>query len=93
MYKLLLNVHETVIKELREGVTAKDVYNRALAVVKAKKPELADNFVKSVGAGIGIEAKDSTLNLNAKNSRQLKDGMTFSITTGFSNVENSNDLL
>ncbi|KAF2158840.1 hypothetical protein M409DRAFT_30712 [Zasmidium cellare ATCC 36951] len=90
MYKLLLSVHDTVIKELREGVAAKDVYNKALAVVKAKKPELVENFVKSVGAGIGIEAKDSTLNLNAKNSRQLKDGMTFSITTGFSNLENPN---
>ncbi|UJO25114.1 FACT complex subunit spt16 [Fulvia fulva] len=88
MYKLLLTVHDTVIKELREGVQAKDVYNKAVAVVKAKKPELVDNFFKSVGAGIGIEAKDNTLNLNAKNTRQLKDGMTFSITTGFSNLEN-----
>ncbi|EME38930.1 hypothetical protein DOTSEDRAFT_160702 [Dothistroma septosporum NZE10] len=90
MYKLLLTVHDTVIKELRDGVQAKDVYNKAVAVVKAKKPELVENFVKSVGAGIGIEAKDGTLNLNAKNTRQLKDGMTFSVTTGFSNLENPN---
>ncbi|KJX93430.1 FACT complex subunit spt16 like protein [Zymoseptoria brevis] len=90
MYKLLLSVHEAVIKELRDGVQAKDVYNKAVAVIKAKKPELVENFVKSVGAGIGIEAKDSTLVLNAKNTRQLKDGMTFAITTGFANLENPN---
>lgn len=88
MYNLLLSVHETVIKELRDGVAAKDVYNKAVAAVKAKKPELVEHFVKSVGWAIGIEAKDSTLILNAKNTRQLKDGMTFSITTGFSNLEN-----
>jgi nucleosome binding factor SPN SPT16 subunit len=88
MYKLLLTVHEAVIKELRDGVQAKDVYNKAVAVIKAKKPELVENFVKSVGAGIGIEAKDNTLVLNAKNTRQLKDGMTFTVTTGFSNLEN-----
>jgi nucleosome binding factor SPN SPT16 subunit len=90
MYKLLLSVHDTVLKELRDGVLAKDVYNKAVAVIKAKKPELVEHFVKSVGAGIGIEAKDITLNLSAKNNRQLKDGMTFSITTGFSNLENPN---
>lgn len=88
MYKLLLSVHEAVIKEMRDGVAAKDVYNKAISVIKAKKPELVENFVKSVGAGIGIEAKDNILVLNAKNTRQLKDGMTFSVTTGFSNLEN-----
>lgn len=90
MYKLLLSVHETVIKELKDGAACKDVYSKAIAVIKAKKPELVDNFVKSVGAGIGIEARDGTLNLNAKNPRQVRDGMTFSITTGFNNLENPN---
>ncbi|CAK3779217.1 FACT complex subunit spt16 [Lecanosticta acicola] len=90
VYKLLLSVHETVLKELRDGVACKDVYSKAIAVVKAKKPELVDNFVKSVGAGIGIEARDGTLNLNAKNTRQVRDGMTFSISTGFNNLENPN---
>ena len=88
MYKLLLNVHEAVIKEMRDGVPAKDVYNKAISVIKAKKPELVDKFVKSVGGGIGIEARDTTLMLNAKNTRTLKDGMTFFITTGFSDLEN-----
>lgn len=90
MYKLLLSVHEAVIKEMRDGVVAKDVYNKAISVIKAKKPELVEKFVKSVGGGIGIEARDGTLLLNAKNTRVLKDGMTFSVTTGFSGLENPN---
>ncbi|KAK5113147.1 FACT complex subunit spt16 [Meristemomyces frigidus] len=90
MYKLLLNVHEAVMKELRDGVAANEVYNKAISIIKAKKPELVSRFVKSVGAGIGIEARDTNFVLNAKNTRVLKDGMTFSITTAFSDLENPN---
>ena len=87
-YKLLLNVHEAVIKELKDGVPAKNAYIKAISVIKAKKPELVEKFVKNVGGGIGIEARDPTMILNAKNARTLKDGMTLTVTTGFSDVEN-----
>ncbi|KAK5111856.1 FACT complex subunit spt16 [Meristemomyces frigidus] len=89
VYKILLAVHDAVIKELRDGVTAKDVYNRAISVIKSsKRPELAEKFAKNVGTAIGIESRDSSFVLNTKNTRVLKDGMTFSITTAFSEVEN-----
>lgn len=87
-YKLLLNVHEAVIKEMRDGVVAKDVWAKAISMVKAKKPELEKHFMKNVGAGIGIESRDSSFVLNAKCQRTLRDGMTFTITTGFSDLEN-----
>ncbi|TKA65846.1 FACT complex subunit spt16 [Cryomyces minteri] len=87
-YKLLLSIHEIVLKEIRDGVLAKDVYAKALSFLKSKKPELEKNFLKSVGAGIGIEARDATLVLNAKSTRTLKDGMTLSITTGFNDLTN-----
>jgi len=89
-YKLLLAVHELVLKEIKDGVIAKDVYEKALGLVKSKKPELEKHFSKNVGAGIGIEAKDSTLLLSAKNTRVLKDGMTLTVTTSFSDIPNSN---
>ncbi|WPH01625.1 Hypothetical protein R9X50_00447400 [Acrodontium crateriforme] len=90
MYKLLLSIHDAVLKEMRDGVQAKDVYNKAMSIIKAKKPELEKNFVKNVGACIGIEARDSSFILNAKNTRVLKDGMTFYITTGFADLQNPN---
>ncbi|RDL37751.1 putative FACT complex subunit SPT16 [Venustampulla echinocandica] len=89
-YKLLLQVHGLVIKEIRDGANVKDIYAKALALVKAKKPELEKHFLKNVGAGVGIETRDSTLILNAKSSRSLKDGMTLCVTTGFSDIENPN---
>jgi len=87
-YKLLLAVHDAVLKHIKDGVVVKDVYETALGVVKARKPELEKNFVKNIGAGIGIEARDGALVLNAKNTRTLKDGMTLTLTTGFTDLQN-----
>ena len=89
-YKLLLQVHNLVMKEIRDGAQVKDIYAKAIALVRSKKPELEKHFLKNVGAGIGIETRDSTLILNAKSTRTLKDGMTLCVTTGFADVENPN---
>ncbi|CAL5872278.1 uncharacterized protein PFLUO_LOCUS6539 [Penicillium psychrofluorescens] len=85
-YAILLNIHEAVLKEVRDGAVAKDVYNKALGLVRAKKPELESHFVKNIGAGIGIELRDANMVLNAKNNRALKNGMTLSITIGLTDV-------
>src|SRR5690606_12319455 len=73
-YKLLCIVHNAVLKEIRDGVVAKDVYAKALSTIRAKKPDLEKHFLRNVGWGIGLETKDVTMVLNAKNNRTLKDG-------------------
>ncbi|KZF20719.1 transcription elongation complex subunit [Xylona heveae TC161] len=87
-YKTLLAVHEVVLREIREGAVAKDIYSKALNFLKSKKPELEKHFVKNVGAGIGIETRDNTMVLNAKNTRTLKDGMTLYVTVGLNDLQN-----
>lgn len=88
-YKILLSIHNEVIKTIRDGVPTKDVYAKALSIIKSsKKPELEKNFPKNVGYGVGIESKDSTLLLSGKNTRILKDGMTLNIVTSLSGLEN-----
>ncbi|KAK4104085.1 SPT16-domain-containing protein [Parathielavia hyrcaniae] len=87
-YKFLLAVHNLILKEIRDGVVVKDVYNKAHNLIKAKKPELEKHFLKNVGYGIGLENKDPTLVLNGKNPRTFRDGMTLCISTGFSDVQN-----
>ncbi|KAN0108867.1 SPT16 domain containing protein [Hyaloscypha variabilis] len=89
-YKLLLQIHALVMKEIRDGANVKDIYAKAVQLIRTKKPELEKHFLKNVGAGIGIETRDSTLILNAKSTRTLKDGMTLCVTTGFSDIENPN---
>ena len=87
-YKLLLTIHETVIKEIREGALLKDIYSKAVRLLKTKRPELEKHFVRSLGSGIGLEMRDATLVINGKNSRTLKDGMTLGVTTGFNDLQN-----
>ena len=87
-YKLLCMIHNSIIKDIRDGMLAKDVYNKAVGIIKAKKPEMEKHFLKNVGWGVGLENKDPTLVLNAKNQRPLKDGMTLIINTGFQDIEN-----
>ncbi|PHH70116.1 hypothetical protein CDD82_7333 [Ophiocordyceps australis] len=81
-------IHNTIIKEIRDGMAVKDVYAKALAIIKSKKPEMEKHFLKNVGWGIGLENRDPTLIINAKNARTLKDGMTLVIHTGFQDIEN-----
>lgn len=87
-YKLLFQIHNAVIQELRDGVVVKDVYAKALSIIKSKSPEMEKHFLKNVGWGVGLENRDATLVLNAKNQRTLKDGMTLIINTGFQDIDN-----
>lgn len=87
-YKFLLTLHEAVIKDVREGAVLKDVYNKAVNLVKSKKPELEKHFVRNLGGGIGIEVRDATLVINAKSTRTLRDGMTLCVITGFNDIQN-----
>lgn len=88
-YSLLLSVREAIMHDVRDGATVKDLYNKAIGLIRAKRPELENHFVKNVGAGIGIELRDQNMLLNAKNNRVLKSGMTLSITVGLTDVGNS----
>lgn len=88
-YKLLITVHETILSTIRDGITGREVFNKALSALKAKKPDLDKNFLRSVGYGVGIETKDGTLVLGPKSTRQLKDGMTLVIQTGLQDLANT----
>lgn len=87
-YKILLTAHEAAIRAAKEGATCKDVYNAALGVIKAKKPDLEKHFPKNIGAAVGIELRDANLLLSPKNGRTLKDGMSFSIMTSLADLTN-----
>lgn len=88
-YAFLLNLHDAVMKEIRDGVVAKDLYNKALSLVRSKKPELENHLTKNIGAGIGIELRDANMILNAKNTRVLKNGMTLAISIGLTDVKDT----
>ncbi|GMH13121.1 hypothetical protein Nepgr_014962 [Nepenthes gracilis] len=85
-YEVLLKAHEAAIGALKSGNKVSAVYQAALSVVEKDAPELVANLTKSVGTGIGLEFRESGLNLNAKNDRVLKPGMVFNVSLGFQNL-------
>lgn len=88
-YGFLLNVYDAVIKDVRDGATAKDLYNKAIGIVRAKRPDLEKHFLKNIGAGIGIELRDANMVLNGKNTRTLKSGMTLYISIGLTDIQDA----
>jgi nucleosome binding factor SPN SPT16 subunit len=84
----LTDLQWRILTEIRDGAVCKDIYNKAISIVKSKHPELEKHFPKTIGFGIGIEARDNNLVINAKSTRVLKDGMTICVSVGLSDLEN-----
>ncbi|EMR08097.1 hypothetical protein PNEG_03537 [Pneumocystis murina B123] len=91
-YDFLLLLQKKIFESIKDGVVVKDIYNKAVGLIRVKHPELESKFVRNIGFGIGIEFQDKTLILNSKNNRVLKDGMTLNISIGFNDIENPKPL-
>ncbi|KIJ17069.1 hypothetical protein PAXINDRAFT_9925 [Paxillus involutus ATCC 200175] len=86
IYNLLVSLQSEIVREMKDGKTARDIYQHALEYVREKKPVLEKNFVKNLGSGMGIEFRDSAYLLSPKNGRQIKTNMVFNLTLGFSDL-------
>lgn len=87
-YEVLLRAHDAAISALKPGNKVSAAYQAALSVVEKDAPELIPNLTKSAGTGIGLEFRESGLNLNAKNDRVVKAGMIFNVSLGFQSLQN-----
>ncbi|GLD64685.1 FACT complex subunit SPT16 isoform X1 [Lates japonicus] len=87
-YNFLLQVEEELLKELKHGVKICDAYNSVLEYVKKEKPDLVSKLTKNLGFAMGIEFREGSLVLNAKNQYKLKKGMVLSISLGFADLVN-----
>ncbi|RCI02345.1 FACT complex subunit spt16, partial [Rhizopus stolonifer] len=87
-YEFLLEVQNKILDNIKEGVKIRDIYQKAVAHVRSKRPDLEKNFTKNVGFGMGIEFREASYVLNAKNTRELKNGMILNVQVGFSDLEN-----
>ncbi|XP_062225355.1 FACT complex subunit SPT16-like [Phragmites australis] len=86
-YETLLKAHEAAVEALKPGNQMSVVYHAAVAVIERDAPELLPHLTKSAGTGIGLEFRESGLNLNPKNDRQIKQGMIFNVSLGLHNVQ------
>ncbi|KAL5582711.1 hypothetical protein UlMin_015153 [Ulmus minor] len=86
-YEVLLRAHEAAIGTLKSGNKVSAAFQAALSVVEKDAPELVPHLTKTAGTGIGLEFRESGLNLNAKNDRILRPGMVFNVSLGFQNLQ------
>jgi Xaa-Pro aminopeptidase len=89
---LLLELQtEIVEKYLRAGATCRDVYEQAQKFVAAKNSSLAQRLVKNIGFATGIEFRDGSYTLSAKNSRAIRKDMAFNLSLGFDGIDDPNN--
>jgi nucleosome binding factor SPN SPT16 subunit len=86
-YEVLLKAHEAVIGSLKPGSKLNAAYQAAVSVVEKDAPDMVSCLTKSAGTGIGIEFRESGLNINAKNDQIVKEGMVFNVSLGFQNLQ------
>lgn len=85
-YTFLLELQQAVLKQMKAGTAIKQVHQAAIDYIKQKKPELEEHFVKTLGFGTGIDFRDSSYLINAKNERTLRENMVFNVSLGFQNL-------
>uniref|UniRef100_UPI00358DD996 FACT complex subunit SPT16-like n=1 Tax=Myxine glutinosa TaxID=7769 RepID=UPI00358DD996 len=88
-YGMLLQLQDELVKELKHGAKLCDVYQAVLNQLNKTKPELSDKITKNLGFAMGIEFREGSLVINAKNQCKAKKGMVFSINIGLSDLENA----
>ncbi|ANZ76590.1 BA75_04085T0 [Komagataella pastoris] len=92
-YDFLLELRSYIMNQIKDGAVCKDVYAKALAMVTKDRPDLAKHFVKNIGSLIGLEFRDSTMVLNAKNDRVIHDGSVINLVLGFQQLKDDSQPL
>ena len=98
VYSVLTDIESEVIKRLVPGAVLGDVYDRAVALLNDRMPELVEHFTKECGVGIGLEFRESSLRIKSGNGETVKyvcgvtvmrrAGMCFNVRLGVENVPN-----
>ena len=88
-YKFLLELEQYAVSLIKVGSKAREVYESVMNYAQEKKPDLADKLPKNIGFTMGIEFRNSSLLLSAKNEIPLEENMSLNLVVGFQNIENS----
>ncbi|KAI0566036.1 Creatinase/Aminopeptidase [Gracilaria domingensis] len=96
VYEAVLEAQEAAIRALTPGKPLKDAYAAASKTLRTRSqtknsdgitlPNLKATMTKNVGFGMGIEFRDSSFVLNAKNETKVEKGMVFNVSVGVQNV-------
>lgn len=87
-YNFLVDLEEELIKILQAGVKLCDVYQGGVDYTKKEKPNLIDNLTKSFGFVMGIEFRESSLNIAPKTLAIARKGQVYNLNVGLSGLTN-----
>ena len=73
---------------MRPGVQISSIFSKSLQFTESKRPELKNHLPNNIGFGMGLEFRESDYVINAKNTRELKQGMVFNLAVGLQEVDN-----
>jgi nucleosome binding factor SPN SPT16 subunit len=86
-YELLLQVYDACLEVMVPGKPLKTVYVTAVQkLIDAGRDDLVKCLPKNLGFGIGAYFREGSLALSEKNNITFKDGMTFNLAIGLSNI-------
>jgi len=82
-YKAVAAAHAAAVGALVDGAPMSAAHAAVVAALHdAGCPHLVEHLTKSVGHGIGLELRESSNVLNAKNGRVVRPGMVFNVCVG-----------
>jgi nucleosome binding factor SPN SPT16 subunit len=88
MYDLLHGMYEACLKVMVPGNALKTVYNAAVKFLKSQgKEDLVDSLPKSLGFSMGLDFRDTLLQLNPKSTVPFRQGMVFNLAVSLSGLK------
>lgn len=87
LYKLVMEMQQEAINALRPGAPLSAAYEAAMNRLRSKAQHLEKKMTKNVGFATGIEFREGSLQLNAKNETRVRPGMTFNVSVGLEGLE------
>ncbi|XP_054165372.1 FACT complex subunit spt16-like [Oppia nitens] len=88
LYEFLVELEESVLEKLKDGIRLSDVYQHALDIVTKRDKHLVDKMTKNIGFAMGLEFREGSMLLAPKSNAIAKKGMVFNIAIGFSGLIN-----
>lgn len=90
-YDFLLTLEEKIIEEfLTIGADPTAVFQKIVAYIEDKKPELTSHFTKNIGSLMGLEFRDSNGMINSKPTfHKISQNCCYNISLGFGNLKDS----
>lgn len=88
-YTFLVATEEFLLGKLKPNTPINEAYEETVAYVRRERPDLIEKLTKTFGFVTGIEFREGSLVIGAKNSIPVKKGMVFIVAIGFSDLKNS----